>query len=261
MIIKNGVNVLSVYKGDKECVTVYKGDSGILVPVRLSPHSIELIKSSFPSDSETVISAANNYLKSISQTQGKPASIEMLDIIEANDDSIVGICQFFHELELQSAVDAGLLTIKQLENGEVFVRICHHHINNGTQKFNNATDASYRISQELFSILKYTGLWLTNNRYEFIAEEYMNEGDTNPVAYRWSQTSNPYISTTVSGYVNILNGKGGIYRYKQNTLMSTGVGGWFGDPGCYTFWNGGIPSFQGNPKVCKGTLDLYIRVG
>ena len=41
MIIKNGVNVLSVYKGDR----------GILVPVRLSTHSIELIETVFYSDS------------------------------------------------------------------------------------------------------------------------------------------------------------------------------------------------------------------
>lgn len=259
MIIKNGVNVLSVYKGDKECVSVYKGDSGIFVPVRLSSHSIELIETAFPSDSQTVISATNNYLKSISQTQGKPAAIEMLDIIETNDDSVVGICQFFHESELQSAVDAGLLTIKQLENGEVFVQIMHHHVKNGANQFANSTDARYRVNgTELFSILKYIGTWKLNNKYEFYTEQWNNETDANPVKIRWSQTSNPYTDGTCTGYTNISNSIRGLRYYNSNTLI-TDTNPWWGAVGCWTKYGKGIPGLN-NTEV-GGTLDLYIRVG
>ena len=211
-------------------------------------------------DGKEVIKATNAYLNALAETDPTKASA-LAGFINYNADSAVGICQFFYVPELKAAADAGLLNVKQLADNSIFVQICHHHVKNATQKFNNETDAEYRLDSELFSVLKYTGTWLLNSKYEFLAEEYMLEGDTIPAAYRWSQTSNPYIQTSVSGYVNISNGHGGIYRYGSHTLMSTGVGGWFGDPGCYEFWQGGIPSFQGNPKVCKGTLDLWIRVG
>ena len=214
-------------------------------------------------DGKAVIKATNAYLNQLAASgqAGKDKATALAGFINYNADSAVGICQFFYVPELQAAADAGLLNVKQLADNSIFVQICHHHVKNATQRFNNATDAEYRLDSELFSVLKYTGTWLLNSKYEFLAEEYMLEGDTIPAAYRWSQTSNPYIQTSVSGYVNISNGHGGIYRYSSNTLMSTGVGGWFGDPGCYAFWQGGIPSFQGNPKVCKGTLNLWIRVG
>lgn len=220
-------------------------------------------------DGKAVIKATNRYLNVLAATDPTKAQA-LATLINYNADSAVGICQFFYVPELQAAADAGLLNVKQLADNSIFVQILHHHVKNGANLFRNATDAEYRIDTELFSVLKYTGTWLLNGKYEFLAEDYMTEGSDAHTDHRWSQTTDPYTNTTYSGFVNISNTPAGIINhykaYGRETLLSyrtpSAPSNWFGAAGCYTLWNGGIPSFtDGLNTPLKGTMKLWIRVG
>lgn len=165
---------------------------------------------------------------------------------------------FFADAELIPVKDAGLMTFRTLEDGSIFLRIMHHHIKNATQLFTK-TSAHYNVDSELFSLLKRIGDYQLNSKYEFYAEQWNNEGDATPIKPRWSQTSNPYTSTTCTGYTNISNSIRGLrfYSTTSNTLI-TDTTPWWGACGCWTAYQGGIPGL--NATVAKGTLDLWIRV-
>ena len=209
-------------------------------------------------DGKAVIKATNAYLNALAATDPTKASA-LAGFINYNADSAVGICQFFYVPELKAAADAGLLNVKQLADNSIFVQIMHHHVKNGTQLFANSNDARYRVNgTELFSILKYISTWHLNNKYEFYAEQYNTEGSSAHEEIRWSQTSNPYTDSTCTGYVNISNSQRGLRYYNSNTLITDTLP-WWGACGCWTFYQGGIPALKNT--VCKGTLDLWIRVG
>lgn len=162
--------------------------------------------------------------------------------------------------EFVAVQQAGLLTFKYLQDGSLWLQLLHHHIKNGTQKFNNATDAEYRVDAELFSILKFIGDFQRDGKYEFLAEEYLTEGATAHTDHRWSQTSNPMDLQSISGFVNISNAQKGLCTCPSNTRLAwtNSSSNWFAATGCYTYYQGGIPSYYSSAN--KGTLDLWIRL-
>ena len=163
---------------------------------------------------------------------------------------------FFADAELIPVKDAGLMTFKTLQDNSMFVQIMHHHVKNGTQMFTN-TSCRYNVNSELFSLLKRIGDYKMNDKYEFYAEQYNTEGSATHEEIRWSQTSNPYTDSTCTGYTNISNSQRGLRYYNSNTLI-TDTNPWWGACGCWTQYQGGIPALKNT--VCKGTLDLYIRI-
>ena len=77
---------------------------------------------------------------------------------------------------------------------------------------------------------------------------------------RWKQTSNPALSSTLSGYTLIsgtLVSSGGLVNKGTFGAMHNG-NTWWNCCGSYTEYNGGIPGFTGTIK--SGYLDLYIKI-
>ena len=234
------------------------GNLDLLVRNWLLPATKQAILGAFGDDGVAVIKATNAYLNGIAASDRDKATA-LAGFINYNADSAVGICQFFYVPEIQAAADAGMLNVKQLADNSIFVQILHHHVKNGTQMYPNRTAACYNINAELFSITKHIGTWLLNSKYEFLAEEYYTEGGALSIQRRWSQTSNPYTSTSLTGFTNISNGIG-IYKYNGSECPIITRPTWWGATGATTAYSGGIPAYNGS-TITKGTLDLWIRVG
>ena len=215
-------------------------------------------------DGAAVIAATNAYLNQLAAqgAAGKSKATALAGFINYNADSAVGICQFFYVPELQAAADAGLLNVVQMADNAIYVQILHHHVDNGTRVFADVATSEYNVNSELFSILKYTGTWQLNSKYEFMSEEYYTEGGSLSEQRRWTQTSNPYTDATLSGFVNISNARDGLKKYAEsaNRCVMYTVPSWWGAMGARSTYNGGLPGINGT-SIIKGTLDLWIRVG
>ena len=168
------------------------------------------------------------------------------------------IGQMFAVDDLYAVVQAGLMSLKTLQDNSMWIQLLHHHIKNGTQMYPNRTAACYNVDSERFSMTKYIENWLLDSKFEFLAEEYYTEGGALSVQRRWSQTSNPYTSTSLTGFTNISNGIG-IYKYNGNECPIITRPTWWGATGATSSFNGGIPAYNGS-TINKGTLDLWIRV-
>ena len=205
-----------------------------------------------------VISRTNDYLNALALTDITRAQQLAMFI---NEDPLngVGIGQFFTNAELQAVADAQLIAEKKLDDGSCWVRILHHHVKNGTQLYPNRDAAGYNVDSELFSILKYIANFYKDDKYEFLAEEYNIDGGEVSFVRRWSQTSNPFTSTSASGYVNISNGAGALYKYTGTETIIIIKSGWWGATGALSAYNGGIPGYNCS-SINKGTLDLWIRI-
>ena len=247
---RGGMSVTQAGRGGMEWL------AGVRVPSWASPYSAQAtaaLKAQFPTQWPTIRDYGFVHPEIVGYMNAAPL--------------MVG--QMFANSDLYAVVQAGLMSLKTLQDNSMWLRILHHHVNNGANLFRNATDAEYRVSNDLFSILKYTGNFLLNSKYEFLAEDYMTEGSAAHTDHRWQQTTDPYTNTTYSGFVNISNTAAGIINhykaYGRETLLSyrtnAAPSNWFGAAGCFTAWNGGIPSFtDGLNTPLRGTMDVWIRV-
>lgn len=187
------------------------------------------------------------------------ANQDMVPYVNAAPDAFGKI---FSIPELKAMLDGGYMTIKEYD-GALWLNILHHYVNSGANMFSNADDARYKLNVNLFSILKYIGEFKYNDKFEHLVDEYKYVNSVEPTKIiRWTQTSNAYTDTTVTGFVNIYNADGGLKYYNNNTLLSTGLTGWFGATGCWTLWGNGIPGFNisGDDRRTYGTLDVWIRI-
>ena len=148
----------------------------------------------------------------------------------------------------------------EADDGSIFITLLDHYNNNGSYLFTSSNWSNNHIGG-LYSrlyLLQDAQVWfLNNNTFEFIALQPVEEPGK---IYRWKQTSNPYISTTLSGFTNISNmtEANALKKVSSNTGISAANNGWWCAVGCYTAYQGGIPGFGG--KVVKNTLLLLARV-
>ena len=149
------------------------------------------------------------------------------------------------------------MKIKTLDDGSVWARILHHNNKSGTVVFTSSNVMNIQ------SIDLYSRLYLlenfrdSNGAFEFIAIQ----PELSDKIYRWKQTNNPTKSGSISGYVNVQNGLGGlVYGPASQTLMSVSgtTSNWWCAVGCYVNYNNGLPGFD--QKIVNQTLDFYVRI-
>ena len=151
--------------------------------------------------------------------------------------------------------------LKVLDDGSVWLQILHH--NNPAQHIFAQTNCwFYNDNENLFSMLQILKdePWITSlTEFEFLACEKLTSSSTE-AKYRWKQTSNPALSSTLSGY-ELISGSPG----RDIGLMNKGTYGcfhngstWWCCCGSYSAHSGGIPGFGGT--VTSGYLDLYIKI-
>ena len=148
--------------------------------------------------------------------------------------------------------------IKVLDDGSVFLQILHH--NNPASNLFTVSNCWLNNDENLYSaIILLKNVFKNLTEYEFLACEKI-ESTSTEAKIRWKQTSNPAISSTLSGYTLISGSPG-----RTVGLMNKGTygcfhngGSWWCCCGSYTGYQGGIPGFNGVVK--SGYLDLYIRI-
>ena len=150
-------------------------------------------------------------------------------------------------------------------DGSVWIKIFHH--NNHTKVYKNV-NAWFNVS-----------LCNQVNSWEFMVKQKLTSS-ASEVKYRWIQNVNPMTATyeqvalanitkiTTSGYTSFTGNYAGIYRMSNSSgdnskvfmVQNNGTqGNWYGATGCWTAYNGGVPSYNGS--VCtSGYMDLYIRI-
>jgi hypothetical protein len=151
---------------------------------------------------------------------------------------------------------------KVLSDGSVWVQLLHHN-NPSTNLFTQSNCWNYDNGTNLYSalfLLKNGDFKNSQGQYEFLACEKLTSASTETV-FRWKQTSNPSVSSTITGFSAI----SGSSSYSYRGLLTNGNYGcmhngntWWGCCGSYTPYQGGIPGF-GN-VITTGYLDLYVRV-
>ena len=148
--------------------------------------------------------------------------------------------------------------IKVLSDGSVFLQILHH--NNPTSNLFTVSNCWLNNTTNLYSatILLKT-IFKNLTEYEFLVCEKLTSSSSESQV-RWKQTSNPALSSTLSGYT-LISGS----TTSNGGLMNKGTYGcfhngntWWNCCGSYTAYSGGIPGFTGIVK--SGYLDLYIRI-
>lgn len=150
-----------------------------------------------------------------------------------------------------------------LEDGTKWRKLLHH--NNPSK--NMFTTANYKNlnTQDLYSKLYLldtpSNFLLSNGTYEFLIKEKPLATSTE-YWYRWSQTSDPGSSTSITGFTSIQNdtNSGYIIGLKKDQsahgYMHNG-GSWWVCCGSFTAYNGGIPG--AGTTVTTGYMDLYAR--
>lgn len=152
---------------------------------------------------------------------------------------------------------------KILSNGSVFLQILHH--NNPASNLFTTQNCWLNYDPNLFSnliILKDYPMFNNLSIYEFLGIEKQTSSSTEKQV-RWTQTSNPALSSAIEGYTLIsgawYNTSGNGLRLDDTTysaMHNSNV--WWGACGCYTPYQGGIPGYS--VVVTSGYLDLYIRI-
>lgn len=152
------------------------------------------------------------------------------------------------------------MKIKTLNDGSMWARILHHNNKSGTILFtpSNVMDIQ---TEDLYSRLYMLESFRdSDGSFEFMAiQPNMSEN----IIYRWKQNNNPTKSGSISGYVDIQNGQGGlVYGPDDKTLMSVGgvSNNWYSAVGCYNSWKSGIPGFVIKGGANTGVLDFYVRI-
>lgn len=149
---------------------------------------------------------------------------------------------------------------KVLSDGSVWARILHHNNKSGTVLFTSSNAINIQ-STDLYSRMYLLESFRdTGGGFEFM----VIQPEISDTIYRWKQSNNPTNTTTVTGYVNVSNGEGGLVRCSGNTLcaVSTSTSNWWCAVGCWTNYYDGIPGF-GHKSVTesvKQSLDFYVRI-
>lgn len=150
-----------------------------------------------------------------------------------------------------------------LEDGTKWRKLLHH--NNPSK--NLFTQSNYKNvnTQDLYSKLYLldtsSNFLLSNGTYEFLIKEKSLATSTE-YWYRWSQTSDPGSSSSITGFTSIQNdtNSGYVIGLKKDQsahgYMHNG-NSWWVCCGCFTAFNGGIPG--AGATVTTGYLDLYVR--
>jgi len=150
------------------------------------------------------------------------------------------------------------------QNGNRFMLLLWHDNKQGAQLFtsSNATrNEEPGLFSRIYLLESAPALFQTDGKFEFIALM----PDDNDLIYRWTQTSNPMTTTSVSGFTNISNSTAGLSKYNSNTYLRTQAT-WWGAVGCWTAYTQGgrrgIPGFGGNSdaNVCTGLMLLYAKI-
>lgn len=149
------------------------------------------------------------------------------------------------------------MEVKTLSDGSCWARILHHNNKGGTVLFTEDNAINYQstdLYSRLYALEAYRNI---DGKFEFMAIQ--PDLDANKI-YRWKQSSNPIIDSTIAGYENITNGQGGLVKCSGATYcaVSSTTNNWWCAVGCYSVYQGGIPGFGSN--VVTGTLDLYVRI-
>lgn len=147
---------------------------------------------------------------------------------------------------------------KVLEDGSVFLQILHH--NNPASNLFTSFNCWQNDDSNLYSSLILLKTIFNNlDEYEFLVCEKL-ESSSSESQIRWKQTSNPALSSTLSGYTLISGSSsqtGGLMNKGTYGAMHNG-NTWWNCCGSYTKYSGGIPGFTGIIK--SGYLDLYIKI-
>lgn len=152
--------------------------------------------------------------------------------------------------------------LKVLSDGSVFLQILHH--NAPASNLFTASNCWLNNDTNLYSaliMLKNTS-WLQNlAEYEFLVCEKGTSSGTEHQC-RWKQTSNPALSSTLSGY-SVISGNStrswGLMNKNSYGCFHNGST-WWCCCGSYTYTgsSGGIPGFE--DIVTTGYLDLYVKI-
>ena len=149
--------------------------------------------------------------------------------------------------------------IKILDDGSVFMQILYH--NNPKDQLFTQSNCWANNVDGLYSglnILK-SSIYNQLSKYEFIAYEKLTSSSTETI-FRWSQTSNPALTSTITGKT-IISGSvvhnEGLKNNGTNAAMHNG-NAWWCACGCWTPYQGGIPGFNG--VITTGYLKLYVRI-
>lgn len=151
---------------------------------------------------------------------------------------------------------------KILSDGSVFLQILRH--NNPASNLFTSQNCWFNNEPNLFSnliILKDCSMLNNLDTYEFLGIERQSSAGTIKQV-RWTQTSNPALSSTIQGY-NLISGAW--YNPTGNGLKTDNTKSamhnsnvWWGACGCYTSYNGGIPGYSF--VITNGYLELYIKI-
>ena len=148
------------------------------------------------------------------------------------------------------------MEIKVLSDGSVWARILHHNNKSGTVLFSSSNAMNIQTTDLYSRLYLLENFRDINNGFEFMAIQPELSEST---IYRWKQSNNPTNTTSVTDYVNITNGEGGLVKCSGNTLCarSTSTSNWWCAVGCWIKYSSGIPGFGG--KTVTQSLDFYVR--
>ena len=185
--------------------------------------------------------------------QGNMFSFEF-DEEEVNKQQILktGITKINNFIEINNK-------IKVLDDGSVFLQILHH--NNPASNLFTVSNCWLNNDENLYSaLILLKNIFKNFTEYEFLACEKAESSTTSETQFRWKQTSNPALSSTITGKT-IISGSvtynQGLKTNGRYAAMHNGST-WWCACGSYTAYSGGIPGF--NVVIKSGYLDLYIRI-
>ncbi len=148
-----------------------------------------------------------------------------------------------------------------LSDGSLWVRLLHHN-NPSSYMFTSSNCWHKTDDANLYSVLdllRSTAWANSDGEYEFLFCEKLTSSSTEQ-QFRWKQTSNPALSSTLSGYQLISGSPGrtiGIMNKGFAAAMHNGNSFWC-ECGAYSGYNGGIAGASG--AVTTGYFDLYVRM-
>jgi hypothetical protein len=224
---------------DYSCKDMQLSDARIYATALSEDDIVQLYKTS-----ASVDNLANLHSFQISEEGSKP-SVAKTGVV-----SSVG----FTELSSRTRI---------LNDGSVWFHVLHHeNPADTTNMFTSSNCWNYDNGSTLYSslwILKNND-WIQDGKYELLAAEKLTNTSTESL-YRWKQTSNPALTSTITGF-EVIAGSGSQFKGLKTTgsygAMHNGAA-WYCCFGAYQQYQGGVPGFT-NTSVTTGSLDLYIRV-
>jgi len=163
-------------------------------------------------------------------------------------------------IKINNYIETDSSNIMIASDGAAFLRILHH--NNPASNLFTTANCWCNNSTNLYSglVLLKNAAWITSlSEFEFIICEKLTS-DATESQYRWKQTSNPALTSSVTGYTVISGSPARDCKLRNNGSMAAMHNGsaWWVACGSYTAYQGGIPGVAG--VVTTGYLDLYIRI-